>query len=264
MRYWFLPLIFALCASAHFHDKPHDTHPNKVPECAKDEIRGRDGKCQKCLPGQILNSSGVCMCEPGSTLINGQCVFPPCPTGQIRINTHCVNPCPEGQIFTNDRCVIQECLPNQIRVSSGACICEPGSTLINGQCVFPPCPEGQIRVNTHCFPICPEGHVFSNGQCVSAPDTKKAPGGEPKCQPCPTPCSGGQVLENDKCVCPHGQVMNGTTCACPGGTKYSSTTRLCEKIPQPETDHTPPKGGCPSGVQTGKLAKNRICKAALY
>ncbi|KAE9367965.1 hypothetical protein N431DRAFT_416968 [Stipitochalara longipes BDJ] len=238
MRHWLPALIFALCASAQDHKHSHDQHghdkpPSHKPEpCGKGEFQGQffaDGKCAKqpCLPGQIRLSSGECMCEPGSDLINGECVYPPCPAGQIRINTHCVS--------------VPPCLPGQVRDSSGACMCEPGSELVNGQCVYPPCPDGQFRINTHCIPICPAGQILSGGQCVCAPGTEKAPGGnycQRICQPCGT--------ANITCPTGSGQIPEGNKCVCPAGKELSSKTGLCE---EPKTD---PHPGCPSGVQTGK------------
>jgi hypothetical protein len=187
MRYWFLPLIFALCASA--HDKPHDhKHGHKPPSnpttsCAKDEFQWYDGKCvkQQCPPDRIRNSFGACVC-------------------------------PEGQVLN----------------SIGQCVCPSGTEKAPG--------------GNYCQTICkPDPPIICRERFTLIPE-------ECKCI-----CLPGLVQEGDDCVCPYGLVFDEGKCVCPAGTKFSSAEGRC--VPEPS---------CPSGVQTGKLAKSRICKTAQY
>jgi hypothetical protein len=228
MRYWFLPLIFALCASA--HDKPHDhKHGHKPPSkpttsCAKDEFQWYDGKCvkQQCPPDRFRNSSGACVCLEGQVLNSiGQCV---CPSGTEKApgGNYCQTICmPDPPIICRERFTLT---PEEYK-----CICLPGLVQEGDDCV---CPYGQVWKENKCVCLY-EGQVFDGDKCV-----------------CPT----GQRFEGNKCAsCPYGKILEGNDCVCPAGTKFSSAEGRC--VPTPS---------CPSGVQTGKLAKSRICKTAQY
>jgi hypothetical protein len=167
------------------------------------------------------------------------------------------------------KCVKQECPSDRIRNSSGACVCPEGQVPNSiGQCV---CPSGTEKApsGNYCQTIykpdpqiiCRERFTLTPGEykCICLPGLVQkgndcvCPSGqvwkENKCV-CPT----GQRFEGNKCAsCPYGKILEGNDCVCPAGTKFSSAEGCYV-----------PTLSCLSGVQTGKLAKSRICKTAQY
>ncbi len=178
MRYWFLPLAFALCASA--HNKPHDhkhghNTPNS-PTCAQDEFQWYDGKCvkQKCPPDRIWNSYGACVCPEGQVPNSiGQCVCPP-GTEKALVGNYCKTICKSDCTITcRERFILAQgeckciCLPGLVQVGDD-CICPYRQVWKENKCVC--LYEGQVLDGDKC--VCPDGTNFSSveGRCVPRPN----------------------------------------------------------------------------------------------
>jgi hypothetical protein len=213
------------------------------------------------------------ICPPGSDLVDGKCVFGPCPKGQIRINDHCIDPCPTGQVFDGVECA---CAPGTVQTDDGTCHtkCPDGSTpmangdcpiecgpdeipfegecvkpcqapavLTKGECKVPRCPKGSIRIDNICTGPCPPGQIYQDEIRTCMPFRKRCPEGLVRFSvddECTSPCRDDEWLVDDECMCVVGKQRN-------------SATKFCEDIIIEPTGPEPAKD-CLSGIITGKCS----------
>jgi hypothetical protein len=204
------------CTATTTPPQPQCFEFNDIEYCESDEITG---------PNCVQIGTKI-FCPTGEV---------PCPSGQEKVNGHCVPVCPTGYSRNGaGACVPQTCpAGQQFDVSTGTCkpiTCPPGYDLSGNNCIPKVCPTGQqLDLSTGtCKPItCPPGYVLSGNNCVL--------------KTCPT----GQQLDlaTGTCKpiqCPNGYDLVGNNCVpkiCPTGTQIDLSTGQCKPIQCPTGYH---------------------------
>jgi hypothetical protein len=139
-----------------------------------------------CPPPQVANVDGICMCPPPTVPgpVAGTCL---CQQGTTLVDGKCVTP--------------SKCPPPQVANDDGICMCPPPTTLVDGQCVTPykplVCRSPLIpnAAGTEC--VCRAGLVPRGGTCVE-----------------PIRCRAPATLNRSGtgCDCPSNMVPRGNTC----------------------------------------------------
>ena len=189
------------------------TYSMNCPEGSECNATDKCGNCTSCGPVDLCANktcgtnehceNGICLCNEGYELKNGQCVeIDPCRNVTCGSNEHCENGtcvCDSGYELKNGRCVeIDPCrnvtCGSNEHCENGTCVCDSGYELKNGQCVeIPTCEEktcsgyslSACPANTICYPCtkqasncttgatmykfaaCQKGYHLSNGNCVA-------------------------------------------------------------------------------------------------
>ncbi|KAI8826941.1 uncharacterized protein EV422DRAFT_18659 [Fimicolochytrium jonesii] len=196
-------------------------------------------------------------CLPGYNIVDGNCVYSPCPSGQLDDGSGTCIAC-HSACGTCSGPTYRNCTS-----------CANGATLTNGECNLPlSCPSGQYPDSTNtkcigCFPDCAQcsgpainqctacsaPFALSGGQCVLACPKGQYAAADRTCTACDTSCSmcnainacftcanGYQLWHNQclancvtpktfntatgHCDCPSDKTEDGSgTCVCPFGTQ---------------------------------------------
>jgi hypothetical protein len=180
---------------------PADSQLNSSGKCVCDPgTEGKPGSCEPiqstpvCPDDSRINSAGKCVCDPGTEGKPGKCTpiveEPACPEDSRLRNGKCVcDPGTEGKPGKCTPIVEEPTCPEDSRLRNGRCVCDPGTEGKPGRCT--PIVEE---------PTCPEDSRLRNGRCVCDPGTEGKPG---QCTPIieePT-CPEDSRLRRGQCVC---------------------------------------------------------------
>jgi cysteine-rich repeat protein len=114
------------------------------------------GICQTCKPGFTLNSSHICACPAGYSVVTNVCIdVPGCITAELIHGVPRCFSCNFSQHFQTD--------------GNGSCLCKSGYSLLNGICVTV-CGNGEL------FGIeqCDDGNHVSGDGCSSLCQVEKS------------------------------------------------------------------------------------------
>lgn len=219
-----------------------------------------------CWPNSTPNAIGQCVCNDGFYNQGNQCipygncqnglifngVSCVCPTGQyIFVGTNTCSPCNGfGQGVSGTSCVCLSnfypsgsscvpCIPNSVYDSSQRqCVCIPGYSSVNGQCVnSPSCPQGSTwNPSTNSCRCNIQGHYVINNVCSPCPSNSFWNGITCQCNPnfiqsgssCIPSCPTGSTWNGQSCTCSFGFNLIGGTCVqCDPNSSYNSNQQTC-------------------------------------